>query len=121
MRRIIPADIYREKPCSMVAVGCALGISDESALEGLRSPFLRSDGYLSLKGMDTLIKANAEVVRCESYRKGSRPMLCDWAHAHEGVKAVVCCLGHFVYFDGHDYHSFLWSGSLPVVATWILN
>lgn len=30
-------------------------------------------------------------------------------------------LGHYLYFDGRDYHSFLWNGGDPVVSVWYLE
>lgn len=121
MRRIIPSDIYREKPCSVVSLGCALQICDERALSALVSPYLRGDGYLSLKGMNELVRANCRVVRRTDYRRGERPALRDWAHEHLGERAVVCVAGHFVYFDGKDYHSFFFNGGDPVICVWTLG
>lgn len=120
MKRIVPADIYRELPCSVVAIGEAMGIADRASLDALFSAQLHSDGYLSLKGMNALVRANTDVIRREDFRRGERPALRDFAHAHLGQKAVICLLGHFVYFDGRDYHSFFWNGGDPVVAVWYL-
>lgn len=121
MKRIVPDAIYRGRPCSVVAVGCAAGISSTSGLEGLYSRLLRSDGYLSLRGMDALVRANLAVLRRVDYRRGKRPVLRDWAHAHPGTKAVICVLGHYLYFDGKDYYSFLKNGGDEVVAVWELT
>lgn len=118
MKRIEPDRIYRGKPCSMVAVGCALGIASRDALESLRSPLLHKDGYLSLDGMNRLVRANLRVTRRVNYRRGHRPALRDWAHTHPGTKAVICVEGHFIYFDGRDYHSFLWNGGDDVISVW---
>ena len=120
MKRIEPADIYRLKPCSVVAVGCALGLTEKSALRGLKSPFLQPDGYLSLDGMNALVRARLAVKKRQNYRRGERPLLRDWAHEHEGERAVVCVFGHYLYFDGHDYHSFLQNGGHEVVTVWYL-
>lgn len=121
MKRITPHDIYRGLPCSMVAVGCALNNTSVDALDGLRSDKLKSDGYLSLNGMNSLIRAHMSVSSRENYKRGERPALRDWAHAHIGKRAVVCVAGHFVYFDGRDYHSFLWNGGDPVISVWYLE
>lgn len=118
MHRIIPNDIYKGKPCSVVAVGCALNIASESALNVLKSPLLHDDGYLSLDGMNRLVRANLTVVRRINFRRGERPVLRNWAHEHQGAKAVICVAGHFVYFDGNNYHSFFWNGSDEVIAVW---
>lgn len=121
MKRIIPEKVYEGRPCSVVAVGCALGLTDKAAVEGLRSPALHRDGYLSLKGMDALIRGNLAVKRVEYFRKGERPALRDFAHQHKGSKAIICLMGHFVYYDGRDYHSYFWNGSDPVVQVWYLK
>lgn len=120
MKRIVPNEIYRGLPCSTVAVGCALGISDSCVLDGLQSPKLHEDGYLSLDGMNVFIRSKLVVKKSESYRRGERPALRDWAHEHIGQKAIVCVQGHFLYFDGRDYHSFFWNGKDPVVRVWYL-
>lgn len=121
MKRIEPSSIYNFKPCSMVAVGCAVGCTDEDALNSLKSASLHSDGYLSLKGMESLIKANLSVEKSVYYKRGERPVLRDFAHANEGRKAIVCLLGHYVYFDGHDYYSFFKNGGDQVVKVWYLK
>lgn len=120
MKRQTPNDIYQGWPCSVVAVGCALKNVSVEALNALKSPELHSDGYLSLKGMNDLIMANLSVTKRENYKRGERPALRDWAHEHKGTKAIVCVAGHFVYFDGRDYHSYFWNGGDPVISVWCL-
>ncbi len=120
MKRITPSDIYQGLPCSVVAVGCALNIADISGLAGLVSDDLHDDGYLSLDGCNRLIRANMTVLRTDYFKRGERPALRDWAHEHMGQRTVVCVLGHFLYFDGRDYHSFFWNGGDPVVKVWYL-
>ena len=73
MKRITPDNIYRELPCSVVAIGSALGIVQKSDLDVLFSSELHSDGYLSLKGMDALIRQKTQVKRRENYKRGQRP------------------------------------------------
>lgn len=123
MKRITPDRVYEGLPCSMVAVGCAMGEQGAvlAAEDGLRSPDLRSDGYLSLDGLNRLIRAHLGVKRMEYFKRVDRPALRDWAHANIGHRAVVCVLGHYIYFDGRDYHSFLWNGGDPVVKVWYLD
>lgn len=124
MKQIIPAEVYQGLPCSAVAVGCALGYDSrvKIATGGCISPDLHSDGYLSLKGMNALIRANMGVKKRVNYKKGERPELREWAHAEgKGKRAVVCLLGHFIYFDGRDYYSFFWNNEDDVVAVWYLE
>lgn len=118
MKRIIPDGIYRGAPCSVVAVGCAAHITDPGALSGLYSGSMHEDGYLSLRGMNALVRENLAVKRRTDYRRGQRPLLRDWAHEHRGTKAVICVAGHFIYFDGKDYHSFFWNGGDEVITVW---
>lgn len=121
MKRITPDDIYTGLPCSMTALGCALGYTDLGDVLSLRSAGLKDDGYLSLKGMNALIRAHTAVRKVVSFKRGERPALRDFAHANRGHRAVICLLGHFVYFDGRDYHSFFWNGGDPVVQVWYLD
>ena len=117
MKRITPDKIYRGKPCSVVAVGCALHNTSREVLKSLTSPLLRSDGYLSLDGMNRLVRANMAVTRRRNFRRGERPCLRDFCHGFDG-KAVVCVAGHFVYVEDGDYYSFLWNGDDEVIAVW---
>ena len=118
MKRIIPSDIYKEIPCSVVALGCALGITSKNDLKGLFSDELKADGYLSLNGMNKLIRAHIDVKKRVNYKRGERPILVEFAHSHKGQKAVICVAGHFIYFDGRDYHSFFWNGGDSVISVW---
>lgn len=120
MKRILPDKIYQGKPCSVVSVGCAMKIGSEDALQALFSSKLRSDGYLSLKGMDELARANLSVTRRSDFRRGQRPCLRDFCHGYSG-KAVVCLRGHFVYVEGGDYYSFYFNGDSEVVTVWYLE
>ena len=121
MNRITPDDIYRGLPCSIVALGCALGCADLETASSLCSDKIKEDGYLSLNGMNTLIRAHTAVKKVAYFRNGKRPALRDFAHANEGHRAIICLFGHFVYFDGHNYYSFFKNGSDPVVQVWYLD
>ena len=129
MKRITPDAIYEEMPCSVVAVGTAMGVTDravvisllQDALNGLHGAKLHDDGYLSLDGLNGLVRAKLSVRKREDFRRGARPLLRDFAHSHPSQKAVICVRGHYLYFDGKDYYSFLWNGSDEVIAVWYLN
>jgi hypothetical protein len=71
--------------------------------------------------MESLLKANLSIQGKVYYKRDERMALRDFAHANEGRKAVICLLGHYVYFDGHNYHSFFWNGGDPVVQAWYLK
>ena len=120
MKKFFPNKIYKGLPCSVVAVGCALGIADPEAVKGLYSPALHADGYLSLNGMNKLIRANKRVIRRVDYKRGERPILRDFCHSFSG-DAVVCVSGHYIYVTGGDYYSFLWNGDDEVIAVWVLK
>ena len=120
MLRIEPDVMYEGWPCSVVSAGCACGIDDESSLDALVSNGLRDDGYLSLDGMNQLIRANQRVLRTDYYKRGQRPTLRDWAESHQGQRAVICVLGHFVYYNGSDYYSFFDNDQDKVVKVWYL-
>lgn len=120
MKRILPDDVFRKLPCSVVAVGCALKLTDKDAVNGLKSPKLHEDGYLSLNDMNTLIRANLSVVKRENYRRGERPILRDFCHGFGG-RAVVCLEGHYIYVEGGNYYSFFLNGDCKVVAVWYLD
>ena len=122
MKRITPDAIYEGLPCSVVAVGCALGITRKNDLKALFSDELKADGYLSLNGMNKLIRANLNVKNRVNYKRGERPLLVEFAHGSgKGKKAVICVLGHYIYFDGKDYYSYFFNGQDRVVSVWYLE
>lgn len=121
--RRIPCAIYRGAPCSVVAVGTALGYGNaqQDQIRGLFSDKLKGDGYLSLDAMNALIRSNLTVTKRETYARGKRPQLRTWARKHKGQRAVVCVEGHYLYFDGQNYWSFLFNASDAVVTAWLLD
>lgn len=120
MKRINPSEFYRNEPCSVVAIGCALSISSKSDLEGLRSHFLREDGYLSLSGMNSLLRANMGVSRQIKFKRGERPLLRDFLRGNT-ERLIICVEGHFLYAECENYYSFFWNGKDPVVSAWYLK
>lgn len=118
MKRIQPNDNYRDIPCSVVSIGCAMGL--DKPLDSLFSSKLHSDGYLSLDGMDALIRANMGVKKRIKYKRGERPCLRDFCHGFDG-NAIVCVSGHFVYVSGGNYYSFFWNGDDEVISVWELT
>lgn len=117
MKRIVPGRIFAGEPCSVVAVGCALNVKSQAAVEALKSPLLHSDGYLSLDGMNRLIRANMRIKKRTNFARGARPCLRDFCHEFKG-RAIVCVKGHFVYVENGDYYSFLKNGSDEVITVW---
>lgn len=117
MRQVIPAEVYEELPCSMVALGSALGLADEERVSELASDALKDDGYLTLDGMNKLIRAHMKVKRTMYYRRFERPTLEQFMRRFKG-KAIVCLLGHYIYVDGDEYYSFFENSQDPVVKVW---
>lgn len=120
---IIPDKVYNEVPCSVVAVGTALGKTDaewvgflwrKAKLEGLKP-----DGYLSLDGMNQYIRENLKVRKKTSYKRGERPFLKDFLKDNKG-RYIICVYGHYIYANGGEYYSFFNNDRDPVVATWEL-
>lgn len=122
MKRIKPADIYRELPCSAVALGCALGITNRSFTKRLISQEIKSDGYLSLAAMNRLIRQNIGVRRHYNYKRGHRLTLREYAHCPDCQNpAIICVSGHYIYYDGKDYYSFFLNDGDEVISVWELQ
>lgn len=120
MKRILPPEKYRGLPCSIVAIGCAMSATSPKAVKLAKGIRFQQHGYLSLSGMERLLQANIPVKRCTLYAKGRRTTLRDYAHTHN-ARAVICVKGHYIYFDGRDYYSFLWNGGDKIVCVWQLE
>ena len=120
MKRILPDEVYRRRPCSVVSVGCALGLTDKAEIRKLASDELKKDGYLSLDGMNKLVRSVLPVEKKETFKRGQRPILRELMKDNTR-KAVVCLLGHFIYIDADKYYSFFRNGDSPVVCVWWLK
>ena len=114
IKRRDPATMFYDVPCSMVAVGTAIGAFPPTP--GL----LRADGYLPLKGMDQYCRSQLRVRKKVQFPRATRPTLKDFLEGNS-EKAIICVLGHFIYADGNTYWSFLRNAKDPVVAVWYLE
>lgn len=121
MKQIIPGLAYDDLPCSIVAVGCALGYTDSASITALNPRGLHKDGYLSLQNMERLITENLSVDCKVYFKRGCRPTLEVFAGGREGLRAIVCLEGHFVYFDGENYYSFFENDKDRVVQAWYVE
>ena len=65
MKRREPDDMFRGMPCSVTALGCATGRIDLPV-------GLKEDGYLSLRDMDTFIRANIPVKRKDYFKRNGK-------------------------------------------------
>lgn len=128
LKRIVPDRIYAGMPCSVVAVGCAMKLTDirdvkdlfGAALTGQYGPKLHEDGYLSLDGLNGLIRAYLSVKRRVSFKRGERPTLRDFTHGFGG-RAVICLEGHYIYLEHGKYYSYFLNGDDKVVEVWYLE
>ena len=118
MKRITPDSVYNGLPCSIVAVGCALGESRDKTLK--KAVGLRGDGYLTLDNMNKYIRSLLPVQKKEYFKRGERPTLEKLLSDNER-KAVVCLLGHYVYIDHDKYWSFFKNEYDDVVCVWWLK
>lgn len=117
-----PDRVYHGLPCSMVAVGCAKGLTNIFEIEKLRSPLLKEDGYLTLQGGNRLVRDNLDVKKRTDFRRNERPTLQEYIEAHPDSRAVICVLGHLLYYEGNGtYWSFFENEDDPVVAVWELK
>lgn len=113
--RISPKNIYNKLPCSIVAVGCAVGERNGRIIEAPKG--LKYNGYLPLNDMNRYIRSLLPIRKKEYFKRGERPLLKDILPGNDR-KAVVCLLGHYVYIDGEDYYSFFKNEMDPVVCIW---
>ena len=114
VRRCEPDSVFLDVPCSMVAVGTAMGYFPPM-------PYgLKPDGYLSLDGMNRYCRSLLPVARAVSFRRGERPSLEKFLDKNI-ERAVICVLGHYLYADGATYWSFLENSGDPVVKVWYLR
>lgn len=116
--RITPSNIYNNLPCSIVAVGCALGDEEGKIIKEVEG--LKDDGYLTLDNMNRYIRSQLPVQKKEYFRKGERLLLGDFLMGNKR-RAVVCLLGHYVYVDGENYYSFFKNEYDEVVCVWWLK
>lgn len=117
MRRITPKPVYGGAPCSVVAVGCAMG---QRAVP-FASDELHLDGYLSLDGMNRYVRKYLPVKKRMNFKRGHRPILIDFVGSLEGQAAVICVKGHYIYFNGKDYYSFFGNDYDEVICAWVLR
>ncbi len=116
--RKTPHRIYNDFPCSMVAVGCALGEDKDKVIS--RAIGLKNDGYLTLDNMNKYIRSLLDVQKKEYFKRGERMTLEELLKGNER-RAVVCLLGHYVYIDHEDYWSFFKNEMDEVVCIWWLK
>lgn len=127
-RQIIPDDIFRGFPCSMVACGCAdrKGGRERADVEKYRSPELHDDGYLPLDSFNRLCRKNFSVQKKVYFRRRERPALKDYIQMID-QPAFICVYGHLVYADPYadnemgGYWSFYDNSADPVVCVWLLK
>lgn len=123
LNKITPNEIYEGLPCSVVAVGTALGITDKKELNIIMSDAnYRNDGYMTLNDMNRFIRSKLRIQKREYFKKNERNVLFGFLHGDtfEGNqrKAIICVLGHYIYVDKLDYYSFFNNEYDKVVCVW---
>lgn len=116
MKQITPEAYLRDYPCSVTALACALGelpVDVEDYMERLKE-----DGYASLETANKYIRANLDIRKRITYKKGERPSL---KNLHLKDCAIVCVIGHFLYLEEETYYSFYDNSNDEVVCVWIIK
>lgn len=116
MNQIVPNELYEDQPCSVVAIGCAMG---GNVLPVVRT---KEDGYATLRDINVAVRENLQVARYNYYPRETRPNLWQLMQERKKGRAVVCVLGHYVYcdFGKSEYYSFFDNAMDRVVAVWEL-
>ena len=120
VKKFTPKEAFEGYPCSVTAVGTAMGLNTEREILSIMPDGLRKDGYLSLKGGNVFIRRYLRVQRYTSFKKGQRPTLGELLPC-EGKKMIVLVLGHYVYAEGKYYYSFFDNINDEVVGVWWLK
>lgn len=114
MSRIIPENELLDKPCSIVAVTCALkGCVPKN--EDTYVARIRDDGYATLNSANWFIRENLPIKKRIDFKRGQRPLLKDISH---DIKAVICVYGHYLYYEYGNYWSYFDNDNDEVVAIW---
>lgn len=122
---------WENEPCSICAVKTAIALSmwfpwdpevDDVRLfkmpEGIN---IKSDGYVTLKDMNSLVRKNFVVKKRLTFKRGERPTLKDFIRDNPHKTAIVCCLGHYLYLQEGTYYSFFNNDNDDVVSVWLLG
>lgn len=113
MSRIIPGNELLDKPCSIVAVTCALKHTPKN--EDVYVAQIRSDGYATLNNANRFIRDNLPIKKRIDFKRGQRPLLKD---LKPDIKAIICVYGHYLYYDYGNYWSYFDNDNDEVVAIW---
>lgn len=117
MIRIDPEPAYDGLPCSIVAIGCALGRNPMGELQELYGQASRNNNYASLRSVNQAIR---KVLKVKKYTYFTRDQRVTLKETHINGKAIVCVYGHFLYadFTENTYYSFFDNDNDKVVAIW---
>ena len=91
--QFLPRFIYEDYPCSVVAVGMALGITERDKINDLIPGSIKQSGYLTLKEGNRFIRSNLPVEKYEGFKRGERPTLEELLSGCSR-RAVILVLGH---------------------------
>lgn len=117
MKRIKPEPFYDGLPCSIVAIGCALGRNPMGELQELYRQASRNDNYAALRSVNQAIRKVLDVKKYTYFPREQRVTLKEM---HINGKAIVCVYGHYLYADSTEntYYSFFDNENDKVVAVW---
>ena len=116
------------QPCSVVALNCALkdmGLGSEEWLDDFATYIQpKENGYVSLNDFHKAIKHFFPNAKKIYFPKKDRETLVE-NQAQYGAftnrKAIVCCLGHYIYVNHNTYYSYFNNDDDLVVAIWFLD
>lgn len=119
------------EPCSICAVKTAIELSmwcpwdpEEEDIRYFKMPEdinIKSDGYVTLKDMNKLVRKNFDVTKRLTFKRGERPTLKDFIRDNPYETAIICCLGHYLYLQEGTYYSFFNNDNDDVVSVWLLG
>lgn len=127
LNRMLPPGEWANEPCSLCAVKTALKLTIPPEFKHLFSEMvvpdaftLRESGYATLNSMNKLVRANLSVRKRIDYKRGERPLLKEYIPNNQ-ERAIICCLGHYIYQEYDTYYSFFNNDNDEVVSVWILK
>ena len=123
----IPARFFENRPCSVVAINCALkdfGKIDDDLTDLSDIVEINENGYLSIANMDKVVKHFFTTAKKRYFGKKDRISLFShhWYYdTFANKRAIVCVEGHYLYITNYNYYSYFNNTNDLVVAIWFLN
>lgn len=125
LQQVLPPENLIHLPCSLCSLHTAFLFNSS------KRPFVLTDeiqlyqnGYMTLKGMNRMVRDHLAVKKYVQYPRGSRPTLLTFnadKNAHFSNRAIICVYGHYLYWEPGYYYSFFSNEYDEVVAIWFLK